>query len=194
MHLPAWLIDFAETIIAQARWIQAWLPIPAAYMPIAILLLRTTDITMSTLRIFSVTRGRRLTAWLIGFFQALLFVTVISAMLTQLGNLLNLIAFAAGYATGNVLGITIDGMLAPGKSLLRIYSSAHGEELAHTLRALGHGATRVSGQGRDGTVSMIYCYVPRRLVRKIKQQVITHDPQAYLSVENVRQIRGGWRT
>jgi uncharacterized protein YebE (UPF0316 family) len=192
--MPAWLIAFAETIFEQARSIQAWLPIPAAYMPIAILLLRTTDITMSTLRIFSVAQGRRLTAWVIGFLQALLFVIAVSAVLAQLGNLLNLLAYAAGFATGNVLGITIDGMLSPGKSLLRIYSSTRGEELAHTLRAQGHGATLVSGQGRDGTVSMIYCYIPRRLVRKIKQQVITHDPQAYLSVENVRQIRGGWRT
>ncbi len=192
--MPAWLIDLVETVSEQARWIQAWLPIPTVYMPIAILLLRTTDITMSTLRTFSVARGRRMTAWLIGFFQALLFVTAVSAVLTQLGNPLNLLAFAAGFATGNVLGITIDGMLAPGKSLLRIYSSAHGEELAHTLRALGHGATLVSGQGRGGTVSMIYCYVPRRQVHKIKRQVIVLDPQAYLSVENVRQIRGGWRT
>ncbi len=192
--MPAWLIVLVETLSEQARWIQAWLPIPTVYMPIAILLLRTTDITMSTLRTFSVARGRRMMAWLIGFFQALLFVTAVSAVLTQLGNPLNLLAFAAGFATGNVLGITIDGMLAPGKSLLRIYSSAHGEELAHTLRALGHGATLVSGQGRDGTVSMIYCYVPRRQVLKIKRQVIDLDPQAYLSVENVRQIRGGWRT
>ena len=192
--MSAWLIVLVETLSEQARWIQAWLPIPAVYMPIAILLLRTTDITMSTLRTFSVARGRRMTAWVIGFFQALLFVTAVSAVLTQLGNPLNLLAFAAGFATGNVLGITIDGMLAPGKSLLRIYSSAHGEELAHTLRALGHGATLVSGQGRDGTVSMIYCCVPRRQVHKIKRQVVGLDPQAYLSVENVRQIRGGWRT
>ncbi|HEY71250.1 MAG TPA: DUF2179 domain-containing protein [Anaerolineae bacterium] len=192
--MPAWLIAFVETLFEQARWIQAWLPIPAAGMPIAIILLRTTDITLSTLRTFSVARGRRLTAWLIGFFQALLFVTAVSAVLAQLENLLNILAFAAGFATGNVLGITIDGILAPGKSLLRIYSSAHGEELAHTLRALGHGVTLISGQGRVGTVNMIYCYVPRRWVRKIKQQVIVLDPQAYLSVENVRQIRGGWRT
>jgi uncharacterized protein YebE (UPF0316 family) len=191
--MPAWLIAFSETLFEQARWIQAWLPIPAAYMPIAILLLRTTDITMATLRTFSVARGRRLTAWLIGFLQAFLFITAVSAVLTQLENLLNILAFAAGYATGNVLGITIDGMLAPGKSLLRIYSSTRGEELAQTLRSLGHGATLVSGQGQDGTVSMIYCYVPRRWVRKIKQRAIALDPQAYLSVENVRQIRGGWR-
>jgi uncharacterized protein YebE (UPF0316 family) len=192
--MPAWLNTLPEIIITQAHRIQAWLPIPAAYMPIAILLLRTTDITMSTLRIFSVARGRRLTAWLIGFFQAILFITAVSAVLSQLGNLLNLLAFAVGFATGNVLGITIDRLLAPGQSLLRIYSTAHGEELALKLHALGHGATLTSGQGRNGTVSLIYCFVPRRLVRKVKQQVIAHDPQVYLSVENVRQIRGGWRT
>jgi uncharacterized protein YebE (UPF0316 family) len=188
-----WL-DIAESILSLEHPLQTWLSIPTAYMPIAILLLRATDITMSTLRMFSVRRGRRLAVWLLGFFQALLFVTAVSAVLSQLGNLLNLLAFSAGFATGNVLGITIDSWLSPGKSLVRIYSSARGEELVHELRSLGHGATIVSGKGRDGTVSMIHCTIPRRQVHKVKQQVIAHDPQAYLSVENVRQLRGGWRT
>jgi len=187
------LHSMTDLVLEQMHLIEAWLPIPAAYLPIAIFLLRTTGISISTLRTFSVARGRRLAAWLLGFTQSLLFVTAISAVLTQLQNPLNLLAFAAGMATGNVIGITIDGFLAPGHSLLRIYSPGRGESIAAELRGLGHGATVVAGKGLNGTVNLIYCYIPRRRVRKIKDQVIIKDPDAYISVENVRQLRGGWR-
>jgi len=187
------LLSLTDLILEQMHLIEAWLPIPAAYLPIAIFLLRTTGASISTLRTFAIARGRRLATWLLGFTQSLLFVTAISAVLTQLQNPLNLLAFAAGMATGNVIGITIDGLLAPGHSLLRIYSPGRGEAIATELRGLGHGATVVAGKGLNGTVSLIYCYVPRRRVRKIKHQVIINDPDAYISAENVRQLRGGWR-
>ncbi len=185
-------ISLGNVIVEQIRQVQSWLPIPAAYLPIAIFLLRTTDISISTLRTFAVARGSRLAAWLLGFTQALLFVTAVSAVLTHLHNVFNLLAFAAGMATGNVLGITIEGLLAPGHSMVRIYSPGHGEALSQELRELGFGATLISGRGQDGTVSLIICYVPRRTVRRIKEHVIISDPEAYISVENVHQLRGGW--
>jgi uncharacterized protein YebE (UPF0316 family) len=187
------LPSLAGVLTKQMHQVGTVVLVPDAYLPLAIFLLRTIDITISTLRTFSIARGHRLAAWLLGFTQALLFVTAISAMLTHLQNVLNLLAFAAGMATGNVLGITIEGLLAPGHSLLHIYSQGRGEGIARELRKLGHGATMVSGKGRDGTVSLIYCNIPRRKVRNIHEQVAAHDPEAYISVENVRQLRGGWR-
>lgn len=187
------LLSLAEVITKQLHLVETLFLVPDAYLPVAIFVLRTTDITISTLRTFSVARGHRLAAWLLGFTQALLFVTAVSAVLMQLQNILNLLAFAAGMATGNVLGITIEGLIAPGHSLLRIYSPGRGEALANKLRILGHGATVVSGKGLDGTVNLIYSYVPRRKVRILKELLIVHDPEAYISVGNVRQLRGGWR-
>jgi uncharacterized protein YebE (UPF0316 family) len=194
MNLFSSILSLASEAGGLALPIEAWLPIPLAYYPIAIFLLRTTDISISTLRTFTVARGRRLPAWVLGFMQALLFVTATSAVHSELGNVLNLLAFAAGMATGNVIGMTIERVLAPGHSLMRMYSPGRGESLAEELRKLGYGATLVSGKGLNGTVGLIYCYVPRRKVRKITKQVIVQDPDAYISVENVRQLRGGWRT
>jgi uncharacterized protein YebE (UPF0316 family) len=189
----ATLLSLAGMVLEQARRIEAWFLIPVAYFPVAIFLLRISDVTISTLRTFAVARGRRMSAWILGFLQALLFVTAASVMLANMDQILNLLAFAAGSATGSVVGVIIEGLLAPGHSLIRMYSPGQGEALAEELRKLGYGATLVSGKGLGGTVSLIYSYVPRRKVPKIKKQVIMHDPDAYISVENVRQLRGGWR-
>jgi len=169
-----------------------WSLIPAALLPLVILVIRIGNLSLSTLRVLTVVRGRKRAAWILGFVQSLLWVTVIAGVLNNLDNPWNLAAYAAGFATGNVLGIIIDGRIAPGHSLLRITSSIRGAAIMEALHQGGLGATEVAGSGRDGTVSLIYCYSPRRNVRKIKELVLQHDPQAFMTLLQVRQIGGGW--
>jgi len=169
-----------------------WSLIPAAFVPFLILIIRSGNLSLSTLRVFTVVRGRKRAAWVLGFVQSLLYITVISGVLKNLENPWNLAAYAAGFATGNVLGIIIEGRIAPGHSLLRITSSSRGALIMETLHQTGLGATEVAGSGRDGTVSLIYCYSHRRNVRKIRELVLQRDPQAFMTLLHVRQLGGGW--
>ncbi|MCK5645333.1 MAG: DUF2179 domain-containing protein [Anaerolineales bacterium] len=170
----------------------SWANIPDVYLPLIIYGLRTFDLTVATLRMLLVVRGRKKLAWVFGFIQSASFILGIVGVLGNLQNPLNLIAYAAGFATGNVIGITIEAKLAPGQSLLRIISSRMGALLTESLRSFGHGVTEVPGHGMGGTVSLIYCYVPRREVNSTKVEILTLDPEAFVTVQNVRQMRGGW--
>ena len=172
----------------------ASLPIDPAWMPVAIFGLRCFSVTLGTLRMLASVRGRKMIAWVTGFFQALVFVTAVSGVLSHLDNLWNIIAFAVGLATGNVLGISLEEKLAPGHSLMRIYSPGLGEAIAKALRQQNQGATILPAQGKDGTVSLIMSYVPRHRTAEIKRQIVSQDPQAFVSIEHVRQLRGGWGT
>ncbi|HNB55195.1 MAG TPA: DUF5698 domain-containing protein, partial [Anaerolineales bacterium] len=62
--------------------------------------LRVTDQSLDTLRVLFIMRGRKGIAWVLGFFQALVFVTAISTVLSNIDNPANLIGYAAGFATG----------------------------------------------------------------------------------------------
>jgi len=123
-----------------------------------------------------------------------MFVITIAGVLGNLQNPWNLVAYATGLATGNVLGMAIEAKLAPGHSLLRITSTQRGTAILESLHRHGHGATEYSGQGRSGTVSVILCYVPRHQVEQAKQHVINTDPEAFITIDYVRELRGGWRT
>ncbi len=68
----------------------------------AIFFLRVADMSLDTLRLLFVVRGRRGLAWVLGFFESAIFVVAVSSVITNLGNPLNVIGFAAGFATGNV--------------------------------------------------------------------------------------------
>ncbi len=171
----------------------SWDQVPRGLLPILIFLFRSFDLTLATLRMLSVINGRPALAWFLGFFQAMIFVLVIVGLLGNLQDPINLIAYATGVSTGYVLAITIESRVAPGHSLLRIVSPNRGYAIVEALRELGRGVTEIPARGKDGTVSQIYCFVPRREVNATRDIILQVDPAVFLTVENVRQLRGGWR-
>ncbi len=192
--LPILVMFGASILFSPSKdWGIRWDLIPENILPIAIFFLRTFDITLATLRMLVVVRGKATAAWFIGFIQALSFILGISGVISNLHNPLNLLAYAAGFATGNVIGITIESKVAPGHSLLRIISPERGNLITETLRALGRGVTEVPAHGMQGMVSLIYCYTPRREVKSTKKQILNLDENAFITVENVRELQGGWR-
>ena len=79
---------------------------PAAWLgALTIFAMRVSDMSMDTLRMLFVMRGRKGTAWILGFFQSSIYVLAITTVLSQLNNPLNIIGYAAGFATGNVIGM-----------------------------------------------------------------------------------------
>jgi uncharacterized protein YebE (UPF0316 family) len=170
----------------------SWDQIPEAYVPLIIFALRSIDLTVATLRMFLVVQGKKPLAWVFGLFQSTSFILGIAGVLGNLTNPLNLLAYAAGFATGNVIGMSIETHLSPGKTLLKVISSTRGTQLTDTLREFGHGVTEVYGQGIEGTVDVLYCYVPRREVRVTRAEILSIDPDAFITAQRVRLLQGGW--
>ncbi len=159
-----------------------------------IFLLRVSDMTLDTLRVLVVMRGRKGIAWILGFFQAAIFVLAISSVLSNLHNLLNVIGYASGFATGNVVGMLIEERLAIGHTLINIVSSRRGSAIAEHLRDQGYAVTEVSARGRDGMVSLLNANVLRKNVDRVRKIVNEVDPDAFITAEDVRPIRRGfWR-
>jgi uncharacterized protein YebE (UPF0316 family) len=167
---------------------QAWLS------ALLIFGLRVSDMTLDTLRMLFVMRGKKRIAWVLGFFQSAIFVLAIGKVLTQLNNPLNVIGYAAGFATGNVVGMIIEERIAIGHILINIISPRRGSAIVTHLRQNGYAVTELSGRGKDGMVSMINCSVLRRQVDTIRELVNEIDPEAFITAEDVRPVRRGfWR-
>jgi uncharacterized protein YebE (UPF0316 family) len=167
---------------------QAWL------MAALIFSLRVLDMTLDTLRVLFVMRGRRKIAWVLGFFQSAIFVTAISTVLSNLDNPLNIVGYAAGFATGNVLGMAIEERLAVGHTSINIISSRLGSAIAEHLRKNGYAVTEIPARGKDGMVTMLNVLVLRKNVDKARQLANEIDEEAFITSEDVRPVRRGfWR-
>ena len=167
---------------------QAWL------YAVLIFFLRVADMSLDTLRLMFVVRGRRGLAWILGFFEAAIFVVAVSSVIQNLGNPLNVIGFAAGFATGNVVGMFLEEWLAIGFIQLRVISSRRGTALADRLRKEGYAVTEIPARGRDGVVTLLSCSVRRRQVETVRQVVSEVDAEAFITAEEIRPLRRGfWR-
>ncbi|MBI4732368.1 MAG: DUF2179 domain-containing protein [Chloroflexi bacterium] len=156
--------------------------------------LRVSDMTLDTLRLLFVVRGKKGVAWGLGFFQSVIFVIAITSVLQNLDNPLNIIGYAAGFATGNVVGMMIEERLAIGHIKLSIVSSARGAALAQTLREGGFAVTEIPARGKDGMVSMLSVSVKRKDVARVEIIVREKDAGAFVIAEDVRPLRHGfWR-
>jgi uncharacterized protein YebE (UPF0316 family) len=161
---------------------------------LGIFALRVSDMTLDTIRVLFVFRGKRSFAWVLGFFQSLLFVIAITSVLSNLDNVLNVIGYAAGFATGNVVGMTIENRLAIGHIHVTVISSRNGPRVVETLRVNGYAVTEVSGRGLNGMVTVMHINVFRKQVHNVETIVLENDPDAFVTAEEVRPIRRGfWR-
>lgn len=167
---------------------QAWLTAGLIF------LLRVTDMTLDTLRVLVVMRGQKRVAWVLGFFQASVFVLAISSVLSNLDNPLNILGYAAGFATGNVIGMFLEEKLAIGHTQLSIISPRLGAAIAEKMRARGYAVTEIPARGRDGMVTLLSVSVLRKKVDEVHRLVNETDPNAFITAEDVRPVRRGfWR-
>ncbi len=156
--------------------------------------LRVCDMTLDTLRVLFVMRNRKGFAWILGFFQSAIFVVAITSVLKNLDNPLNIIGYAAGFATGNVIGLLIEERLAIGHVQLSIVSSNRGAAISERLREEGFAITEFSARGKDGMVTLLSCSVLRKKASQVRQIVAEVDESAFITSEDVRPVRRGfWR-
>jgi uncharacterized protein YebE (UPF0316 family) len=153
-----------------------------------IALARVMDVTLDTLRTAAVVQGRRYFAAGLGFIGSTIYILAISKVLQHLDHVVYVVAYAAGFATGNFLGITIERRIALGEQIVSIFTP-HGDTLAAALRSVGYRVTEFQGRGRDGAVAALYIEVPRRHAKKVVEDARQLDANCFYMIHDVRLAR-----
>lgn len=157
-------------------------------LPMLIFLARVTDVSIGTVRLICVTRGHRAVAVCLGFFEVLIWVTAFSTVLRHLDNWVNIVAFAAGFATGNAVGMAIEKRLAMGVQLVNLVSHGSAHAVAAALRYADVRVTTFMGNGDDdGPVSVCMAVVPRRRVPTVIRIARNIDPDVLVTIEDVNE-------
>lgn len=159
--------------------------------PLLIFGLRIIDVSFDTARVLAVVRGSRAAAASLGFVQALIWIVAVGNAINYLNSWYHILGYAAGFATGTMVGMTIERAFAYGLSQVRIVSQYGGVEIAEALRERGYGATEVPGYGRDGGVEIVHSVVQRQHLTEVVRIVDQWDSKAFVTVEEPRVLRGG---
>jgi uncharacterized protein YebE (UPF0316 family) len=118
-------------------------------------------------------------------------VVVISQIFSHATNIVAYLAYAAGYATGNFVGILVENKIGFGYQLFRIYSKKDGAELTKILNQGGFGSTLIRGEGAVSEVSIIETVVRRRSEKSIVDILNRFDPDIFYLIEDIRSKHKG---
>jgi uncharacterized protein YebE (UPF0316 family) len=160
-------------------------------LPILIFFARIVDMSFDTMRVIMVGRGRKVTAALMGFFEVCIWLLVARQVIAHLPNVACFFAYALGFATGNYVGMVIEERMAVGFQLVRVITDGSAKELIERFRKAGHGVTCIPAQGMEGDVEIVFTIVPRKDVQKVVATVRGFNPDAFCSIEDVRDVKAG---
>jgi uncharacterized protein YebE (UPF0316 family) len=157
-------------------------------LPLFIFVARIMDVTLGTIRIIFVTKGIRKIAPIFGFFEVLIWLLAISRIMQDLDNWVCYIAYAAGFATGNFVGMYFEEKLAIGHELIRVITRKDARELIEGLRTKGYGVTSVKAQGIEGEVAVIFIIARRSRIQEILDMINRFNPRALYTVESIKYV------
>lgn len=147
--------------------------------------LRIVDVSAGVLRVMLLVRSRRWAATGIGFVESLTWLIAAAAVFGALDTPVKAIAYAGGFAAGTFVGSWLEGKIAVGKSVVRVFQEAGDDTVARALREAGFGVTEVQGEGLRGPVTILFSVVQRRRATEAMRIVAAHSPNAYVTVEDV---------
>jgi uncharacterized protein YebE (UPF0316 family) len=164
----------------------AWLVLPSL-----IFLARVMDVTMGTVRVIFVSRGMKYLAPVLGFFEVLVWLLAIGQIMKNLSNPMCYIAYAAGFAMGNYVGITIAEKLSLGVVQVRVVTAQDAMPLVQKLKERHYGVTCVDGHGGSGEVKVVFTVIQRREAKNVVELIKTFNPRAFYSIEEVGFVERG---
>jgi uncharacterized protein YebE (UPF0316 family) len=154
--------------------------------------LRCVDVSLGTLRLIFTVQGRRLASSLVGFVEVSLFIAAVATAVHGPLDVVRVVAYGAGFATGTFLGVTIDRKLALGDVVVRAISRSY-DTITQSLTHAGFGLTTVQGRGGRGSdVGIVFSVCRRRSLAQALKLIRDADSGATVTVEQVRQRIHGY--
>ena len=156
-----------------------------------IFLSRVLDVSIGTFRVQMIVRRKKLIAGVLGFFEVLIFILIVSKVIQDIGNWLNVIAYCGGFAIGNIVGIYISEKISKEIISVGIISRTKWQEIEEKLREEGFGVTRNVGYGKDGEVQILKVICERNYFPKVKDVALERDRKVFITSYLLTGKNGG---
>lgn len=152
------------------------------------------EVSLATVRNVLINRGEKLKGSLIGFFESMIWVIVVSNVLQDVTeDPIRVLVYCLAFAMGNYCGVIIEGKLAIGTaSVQAVVSEEQTEELSNVLRGKGFGVTILEGHGKDGKVDVVMIYLKRKQVDEAINLIKEYSPSTLVTVNDVRRLSNGF--
>lgn len=161
-------------------------------LPSLIFIARVLDVSIGTIRLIFVSKGIRILAPILGFFEILIWLIAITQIMQRLDNVACYIAYALGFAFGNYIGIILEDKLSIGTVVFRVFPKKDTSKLIDHLRSHGYGVSAIEIEGMSGKNKMLVSIIKRKNLEEVVNIVNQFNPNAFYTVEDVRAVKEGY--
>lgn len=157
-------------------------------LPLLIFLARTCDVSLGTIRIILLSKGKKLPVALLGFVEMIIWLLAVRQIFLNLANPACFFAFAGGFAFGNYVGLMLEEKIAMGVVIVRVITVKNADALFHALVDKKYRVTHVPAQGAQGPVSIMFTVVKRAEMNNVIAMIKEFNPNAFYTIEDIRSI------
>ena len=147
-----------------------------------IFVLRLIDQSLTTVRALVVTKKPVLGAF-IGLVESAIWILAVSQVIKDINDPFLIAAYAFGFAGGTLLGIQLEKFIGLGSAVVRVFTPSKSANISKPLRDKGFMVTDIKAKGRDGSVTISWCIVPRRKLSKVLSIIRSVNPDAYVTTD-----------
>ena len=159
---------------------------------ITIFIAKISHVSLGTIRIIYLTRGKSFTAAVVGFFEVIIYLIALTTVLDNLDHWSNILVYGLGYATGNIIGSMIEEKIAVGFVNVQIITVQNCGSLEEQLRDQGYGVTSMPCYGKEGAHRTLQVLLKRRERPSFLKTMQQTAPDAFVSIFDTRKIMGGY--
>ncbi|HNZ78313.1 MAG TPA: DUF5698 domain-containing protein [Bacilli bacterium] len=161
---------------------------------IIIFIAKIIEVTIGVLRMVLITKGERKLATVIAFFEIVIWLLVVSTVLVDITeDPFKVLAYAAGFAFGQMFGSLLEDKIALGNIRVEIIADEDiGIKLANHLRDNKFGVTTIEASGMTHKKMIIFLYAARKQMKNILNLCNEVSKDLVITVDDIRPLAGGY--
>ncbi|MDA3847098.1 MAG: DUF5698 domain-containing protein [Vallitaleaceae bacterium] len=161
---------------------------------VGILFAKMFEVSLATIRIVLITRGERVLGAAIGFFEVIIWMILVSTVLTDImENPVKLIVYAIGFSLGNYFGSVFEEKLGVGTVRIEaIVVDEDGEALVNQIRSKGYAVTVIEGSGMNCKRHVLILNVKRKRLKEVVSLLRDNQSNIVITINDIKPVYGGF--
>jgi len=160
-------------------------------LPLLICLARICDQSIGTMRMIFVSKGMKIIAPFLAFFESLIWLIAVSQILKHIDNWVTFVAYGLGFALGNYIGIILEEKLSLGNVIVRIFPKTNHTQLINYMISNDLGYSMIDAEGRKGGLKIIFSIVGRKDLKDFLPKINELSPDSFYTIEEVKSVKKG---
>lgn len=160
-----------------------------------IFFVRIVDVSLGTIRMIFIVKGRKIISALIAFAEALIWFLIVKEALTVTNPSIYIaIAYALGFSVGTFVGSSLARKFILGKIMIQVYSNLEDNSLINAIRENGHGITVLSYKGIDESKDgkLLNISVDKSKQKSLIKLINKHDADAFIVINETKYVENGY--